>query len=138
MNESWSEWPVARFEELPSPGARRFLAGDGDWPFPGFVVRQEDDVFAYANVCPHQRHTLDLIDHDFLVDDGRMIRCASHGALFLPDTGQCIAGPCVGKSLLALACRVADGVVFVRAPGSLRDIEIIFGTNRSETRETRP
>jgi len=129
VSEAWPEWPVARLDELPVPGARGFLAGDGDWPFRGFVVRRADRLYAYANICPHQRHPLDLLPDEFLVDDGRLIRCASHGALFEPDTGRCVFGPCIGKFLVRLPCRVNAGVVYVRAPASLRGAEGIFETN---------
>jgi nitrite reductase/ring-hydroxylating ferredoxin subunit len=122
MNSTWLEWPVARFSDLGERGAKGFLAGDGDWPFRGFVVRQGTDIFAYANVCPHQRHALDLIPDDFLVQNGNMIRCASHGALFLPTTGDCVFGPCAGKRLIRLDCRVDDGLVIVIAPDSLRSL----------------
>lgn len=129
MSESWAEWSVARFDELPDPGAKGFLVGDGDWPFRGFVVRQDAGVYAYANVCPHQRHALDLVADDFLVSGGQLIRCASHGAMFTLQDGQCVAGPCVGQHLMQLECRVDEGVVMVRAPDSLRDVPAIFGTN---------
>ena len=124
MTEQWREWPVANISELPPRGSAGFLVGGGEWPFRGFVVRQDDAVFAYANVCPHRRHALDLVDGDFLVQEGTMIRCASHGALFVPDTGICVLGPCVGQGLLQLECRVEGGQVFVRAPDSLRDIDV--------------
>ncbi|MFQ5634741.1 MAG: Rieske (2Fe-2S) protein [Gammaproteobacteria bacterium] len=119
---AWAEWPVCRLADIVPPGARGFLVGDGDWPVRGFVVRPGDGVFAYLNVCPHARHALDLTPHTFLVPDGTMIRCASHGALFTPETGECVAGPCVGARLMPLPVRVDDGgTVWVRAPGSMRD-----------------
>ncbi len=124
----WPQWPVCRFEDLPDPGARGFYVGDGDWPFRGFVVRKGADVFAYANICPHRRHPLDLLEDQFLVDDGQLIRCASHGALFIPETGICIAGPCTGQSLMELRVQFDDDRnVLVTAPASLRDAGPIIG-----------
>jgi nitrite reductase/ring-hydroxylating ferredoxin subunit len=123
MKSSWREWPVARFDDLDDKAAKGFLVGEGDWPLRGFVVRQGRNLFAYANICPHQRHALDLVADDFLVQGDSMIRCASHGALFLPDTGDCVFGPCVGKSLRQLECRVDDGVIIVTAPDSLRALD---------------
>ncbi|MBT8444071.1 MAG: Rieske (2Fe-2S) protein [Gammaproteobacteria bacterium] len=118
----WREHAVCRLDELDDTGAKGFLVGEGDWPFRGFVVRQDDTVVAYANVCPHARHPLDMFPDAFLVQDGSLIRCGSHGALFKPDTGECVAGPCVGASLLRLNVRCDDdGVVFVRTPESMRD-----------------
>lgn len=118
----WSEHVVCRVDEIDEPGARGFLVGSGDWPFRGFVVRSQDGIFAYANVCPHARHPLDMMPDQFLTRDGGLIRCGSHGALFSPVSGVCINGPCVGAGLLTLALRVDDsGNVLVRAPESMRD-----------------
>ena len=84
--------------------------------------RRNGEVFAYANICPHARHPLDMLPEEFLAQDGSMIRCMSHGAMFLPETGECVFGPCVGASLLRLEHRLDDdGCIHVRAPDSLRD-----------------
>ena len=124
----WPEWPVCRLDSLADPGAKGFYVGDGEWPFRGFVVRFNDEIFAYANICPHRRYPLDLLENEFLVDDGQLIRCASHGALFNLETGLCVAGPCAGRSLMRLALRVAaDQKVLVKAPASLRDAGEIIG-----------
>jgi nitrite reductase/ring-hydroxylating ferredoxin subunit len=107
---------------MPVTGARGFFLGEGEWPFRGFVVLQGDSVFAYANVCPHARHPLDLQPDEFLVETGDMLRCSSHGALFRPQTGECVFGPCVGQNLLALNVRIDQaGVIHVTAPASMRD-----------------
>ena len=119
---AWSEWPVCHLASIADPGAHGFLIGDGDWPFRGFVVRNGDSVHAYANICPHARHPLDLLPDDFLSRDGDMIRCGSHGALFRTNSGECVLGPCVGANLLRLDLRIdADDMVLVRAPESMRD-----------------
>ena len=34
--------------------------------------------------------------------DNLFIQCSTHGALFKPGSGECIAGPCQGDSLAAL------------------------------------
>lgn len=118
----WAEHPVCRVRDLADPGARGFLVGEVEWPFRGFVVRDRDKVYAYANICPHARHPLDMLPDAFLVQYGTMIRCGSHGALFRIETGECVAGPCVGASLLRLDARVDDdGEVWVSAPDSMRD-----------------
>lgn len=121
----WLEWPVCRLDDLGEPGAKGFLVGDGDWPFRGFVLRRGGHVYAYANVCPHARHPLDAFPEVFLARDGSLIRCGSHGALFVPESGECIIGPCVGARLLSLDARVDDdGMVRVVAPDSLRDARL--------------
>ena len=126
--EDWPQWPVCQLEDIADSGAKGVYVGEGDWPFRGFVARRGTTVYAYANICPHRRHPLDMLEDQFLVDDGELIRCASHGALFELVTGKCVVGPCVGKSLMRLEVRVDDDQrVIVTAPGSLRDAGDIIG-----------
>ena len=122
MAGSWPEHDICSAIELPESAARGFECGSGDWPFRGFVLRRGGRVFAYANICPHRRHMLDMVPGHFLVDDGQFLRCASHGALFVPETGETVAGPCVGKRLLALQVTERDGRILVCAPDSLQDV----------------
>jgi nitrite reductase/ring-hydroxylating ferredoxin subunit len=117
MSDPAAEHAVCRLADLADPGAREFFVGEGDWPFRGVVVRRHGAVHAYANVCPHQRHPLNLAADDFLVSlaGGVLLRCASHGALFVPENGLCVAGPCSGQSLRRLECRVdATGMIRVQ------------------------
>jgi nitrite reductase/ring-hydroxylating ferredoxin subunit len=94
---------VCTLAELAATGSRGFRLGEGDWPLRGFVVRLADgSVRAWVNSCPHAGHPLDLSPHRFLNAAGTLIQCASHGALFAPDTGVCVAGPCPGRRLRSL------------------------------------
>ncbi len=118
---------MARLADLTDPGTKGFLVGDGEWPFRGFVVRQGDELYAYANICPHLRHPLDFPPERFLTADGDLLRCSSHGALFTLEAGECVFGPCLGRSLLALELRVGEDEIWVRAPSSLREIGSLSG-----------
>jgi nitrite reductase/ring-hydroxylating ferredoxin subunit len=104
---------VCTLAEVAEHGARGFSVGEGEWPLRGFVVALPDGgLRAYVNTCPHAGHPLDLLPHRFLTADRALIVCASHGALFEPSTGRCVAGPCPGRSLRPLAVSAdADGVV---------------------------
>ena len=103
---------ICRFSELPDPGSRAFSVGEGDWPLRGFLIRKGDEVFAYVNRCPHAGHPLNWEPpDDFLTQEKTLIMCRSHGALFEMNTGRCVAGPCAGKSLLALRARVENDCV---------------------------
>lgn len=55
----------------------------------------------------------------FLSADGQLIVCYAHGAQFLPDTGECIYGPCLGQTLEALDWRAEQGWLRVRMPEPL-------------------
>ena len=120
MADVFPEWRVAALAELPDPGALEFKVGEKDWPFRGIVVRWQGAVYAYANVCPHAGHPLNLQPTGFLNGDKSLLVCSSHGALFEPADGACVAGPCAGQVLTALDCRVADGAIYARAPASQR------------------
>jgi nitrite reductase/ring-hydroxylating ferredoxin subunit len=79
-------------------------------------VRVGDRVFAYQNYCMHVGHPLNWQPHDFLTPDGSRIICASHGALYEPDTGLCVSPPCKGKRLRSVATAIRNGEVFVTGP----------------------
>jgi nitrite reductase/ring-hydroxylating ferredoxin subunit len=110
------EWTVAKLEALADPGALEFSVGTGEWPFRGLLVRCQSEIYAYANVCPHQRHPLNLTPNGFFTPDKSALLCTSHGALFKPETGKCIGGPCLGKSLTKLTSRIEDEIIYVTAP----------------------
>lgn len=77
----------------------------------GFAVRHGGRVHAYVNRCPHAGTELDWEPGEFLDIAGLYLVCATHGALFEPGTGLCIAGPCRGASLEPLAVQERDGRV---------------------------
>lgn len=117
MNET--EIIICRFDELADPDSREFRSGEGDWPFKGFIVRKGSDIYAYQNVCMHVGHPLNWQPHKFLTPAGDKIICASHGALYEIESGVCVAGPCPGKTLRAVAVQVRDGDVVVNAPSGV-------------------
>jgi nitrite reductase/ring-hydroxylating ferredoxin subunit len=114
------DWHVAALRELADGCAREFQIGAGDWPMRGFVVHWQGAVYAYRNRCPHAGHPLNLDPESFFAPGGKTLICASHGAQFLPASGVCVAGPCIGAALEALPCRVDAGEIWVTAPASER------------------
>lgn len=114
MTDQWLA--LCTLDDLPDPGAMGFMAGTGQSPLPGFVVRRGGDVFGYVNVCPHAGRPLNWKPGAFLTRDGSMIMCSAHGALFEIATGLCVAGPCSGASLRHVEARIDGGVVLVRSP----------------------
>lgn len=61
-------------------------------------------MYVYANRCPHRGVALEWQPDEFLDTSASLIQCATHGALFLIESGECVAGPCEGKSLRAIDC----------------------------------
>lgn len=104
---------ICRLSDLEAHGAHAFRIGAGDWPLRGFVVRCGTAVRAYVNHCPHAGHPLDLRPNRFLTHDRALIVCASHGALFEKESGQCIAGPCPGQSLRSIPVLVLGDLVLI-------------------------
>ncbi|MDE2306670.1 MAG: Rieske 2Fe-2S domain-containing protein [Xanthomonadaceae bacterium] len=107
--------PLCRLEEIPDGAATALdvtLAVDGGAPERTslIVLRHGEQVQAYLNVCPHTGSRLDYAPGKFLHQRDTLI-CAVHGAVFEQAGGQCIAGPCRGEHLHAVALRVADGAV---------------------------
>jgi nitrite reductase/ring-hydroxylating ferredoxin subunit len=79
-----------------------------------FVVRFEGQVHAYVNRCPHRQTYLHSNIGHFFESEGLLLRCPVHGATFLPDSGKCVSGPCIGSSLIPLAVEERDGKVIVK------------------------
>ena len=75
--------------------------------------RDGDAVRAWLNVCPHAGRRLDWAPGRFLKSKDGLLVCAVHGASFELRGGECVAGPCRGDALRAVAVEVRDGAVFL-------------------------
>jgi nitrite reductase/ring-hydroxylating ferredoxin subunit len=63
------------------------------------VTKQQGQILAYENLCPHQKKQLNWSDNLALDEEGDYLQCHHHGALFSPSDGVCITGPCQGSQL---------------------------------------
>lgn len=107
---------ICAADALPDGGdGQRFMVDAEGGPVPAFVVRWHGVVYAFCNVCPHVGAELDWNPGRFFDDSGNYLICALHGALFEPDTGECVAGPCAGMPLSRLAVVERDGGIFLEA-----------------------
>lgn len=79
----------------------------------GFVLRYDGNVHAYINQCAHLPVELDWNEGEFLSRDQQHLICATHGALYQPQTGICVMGPCQGKALRKLEVTEQDQQVFI-------------------------
>lgn len=104
---------ICPLERVSDPGSYGFVLEAAGSSINGFIVRRDDECFAYVNSCPHTGAPLDWVEHQFLDLDGALIQCAVHDARFLIDTGECIAGPCPGASLEPLPIIVDDGNIYL-------------------------
>ena len=71
------------------------------------------EYFALANRCPHAGTPLDAWPNEFFTEDGRYLICATHSAVFAPDTGICLGGPCPGSRLEPLSVAHRGGKLVV-------------------------
>ena len=77
----------------------RFAVVAGGRDTTGFVVRFKSEVFAYLNRCAHVPIELDWNQGEFFESSGLYLMCATHGAIYAPETGRCQGGPCRGGKL---------------------------------------
>ncbi|ROM83205.1 (2Fe-2S)-binding protein [Pseudomonas brassicacearum] len=89
---------LCRLDELLEGQARGFdpLGAGKDSVF---ALRHHGEVRVYRNSCPHLAVPLEYRKDRFLSADGSQIICYAHGARFLPDSGLCVYGPCLGERL---------------------------------------
>lgn len=87
-----------------------------------FAVRFQGQAHAYLNRCSHVAMELDFQPNRFFDDTGQWLLCATHGAAYLPDTGQCAGGPCRG-GLVRIALSEAEGVVYWHTAYNLLPVE---------------
>ena len=79
----------------------------------GFAIRSCGIVRGYVNRCPHLGTELDWQPGEFFDVAGLYLVCSTHGAMFEPGTGYCVAGPCRGASLERVEVRESDGRVLL-------------------------
>lgn len=99
-----AQWVFACDVSILKKGASLgFELAMGGGIFYGFVVRDERaKLRAYKNSCPHTGAPLNWTPDKFLSLGAEYIQCSLHGAKFSILEGQCLLGPCVGKSLVPL------------------------------------
>ncbi|WP_420599127.1 Rieske (2Fe-2S) protein [Neptuniibacter sp.] len=87
---------VSDFQELQTKGFE--FEGKGL-----LLVKHREQFYLYENNCPHRSIPLEWQPDQFLDYEKTFIQCATHGALFKIETGECISGPCVADSLTPVA-----------------------------------
>jgi phosphoglycolate phosphatase len=90
----------------------RFTMPDGRQ---AFVIRFDGQVKGYVNECRHLPTELDWNFGHFLDAEKEFLVCATHGALYDPLTGLCVAGPCRGRSLEAVEVSERSGKIYLES-----------------------
>lgn len=77
----------------------KFYFDKNDKKKSGFVIKKNNQFFVYLNECQHLDVELDWQENDFFDEEKKYIVCATHGAMYDPNSGLCISGPCMGAYL---------------------------------------
>lgn len=88
----------------------------------GFAIRFEGAVYGYLNQCAHVPMEMDYQPNRFFDSTGQYLMCATHGAIYRPQTGECRGGPCRG-GLIKIAMTEQNGVVHWHTAPNLQPIE---------------
>ena len=78
----------------------------------GFVVLYNNVAHAYLNRCAHVPIELDWTEGEFFESSGLYLMCSTHGAIYAPESGQCLGGPCRGGRLRTIRVIEKDNRVF--------------------------
>ncbi len=88
----------------------------------GIVTRVGNRYFAFQNLCKHLPVTLDAGDGNVSSEDHQHLQCHMHGAMYELESGECIAGPCVGARLNRLKTREDGSRILVELPAVIEDV----------------
>lgn len=92
-------------------GVRFAVSAYGD-EATGFVVRYDGKVYGYLNRCAHVPVELDWAEGEFFESSGLYLMCSTHGAIYVPDSGECAGGPCKGGRLRPIAVHEQQGTIY--------------------------
>lgn len=101
-------------------GVRFEVTHDGR-PSAAFAVRFDGKVHAYLNRCAHMPVELDWMEGKFFDSEGLLLICSVHGAVYEPDSGRCLGGPCFHGGLIPVAVEERDGAVWIGRTGGLHN-----------------
>ena len=107
---------IAKVDEVRPGSVKKFWLICQKYRIDAFLVNDQGKFFAYVNRCRHMATPLDFVRDEFFSDDHRHLMCYTHGALYEPDTGLCVSGPCKGESLFRLPLTIDRGEVLVECP----------------------
>ena len=110
---------VGTVDRLDESGAAIVFDIDRSRFLSGFVIKRGGQVYAYVNRCPHNGSRLDWVPGELFDESGEHLICATHGAIFEPETGKCVGGPCINQTLIPLAVKLEQQDIHVEVLPSL-------------------
>lgn len=106
---------LGRLEEIPNYGGKEYVFGLGKSAFSMFVIRRDQQVWGYLNICPHYSLPLNYRKEEFVNEDGSLIRCSMHFAEFRVEDGQCVAGAAEGCTLEPVPVIIKGDELFIQS-----------------------
>ncbi|MBI2871209.1 MAG: Rieske (2Fe-2S) protein [Candidatus Omnitrophica bacterium] len=103
---------ICKADEVKERASVKFAFRQGELEIEGFLIRMDGKFYAYVNECAHLPMSMDWGDNDFFTQDGGRLMCKTHGAVYVPETGLCVDGPCPGRSLVPIPIEVKDGSIW--------------------------
>ncbi len=103
---------LCHLDDLSDDDSRGFELPEGNF----FAVRKDGGIYVYVNSCPHIGVPLEWQPDQFLDCEKSLIQCATHGALFRIENGECVAGPCLTKFLQSVTYTISEGNIFIDPP----------------------
>ncbi len=104
---------LCRLAASPDGASNGFVVESRGKPVCFMTLRRNDQVFVYANRCPHAGLPLDFRPGQFLDLAKTHILCTNHGAVFRIEDGFCVSGPCARESLRRRETEVRNGTVYL-------------------------
>ncbi len=101
----------------------RFAVAAGSYDTTGFVVRYDGVVRGYLNRCAHVPIELDWAEGEFFESSGLYLMCSTHGAIYAPDSGRCVGGPCRGGSLRVIKVIERDQHIYWQPDEFIRPVQ---------------
>ena len=105
---------ICNLDALEELSCKEFIVKNTTHEKDAFLLYFNKRCYAYENSCPHTGVSLNWQEEQFFSVDGLFIQCSLHGALFEPEKGTCIRGPCRGESLKEIKVIIDDGIVYLR------------------------
>jgi nitrite reductase/ring-hydroxylating ferredoxin subunit len=82
----------------------------------GFAIRFDGQVFAHVPM------EMDYQPNRFFDSTSQWLMCATHGAIYRPQTGECRGGPCRG-GLIKITVTEQEGLIHWHTAPNLQPIE---------------
>ncbi len=100
----------------------RFLVTAFNEDATGFVIRYNSKPYGYLNRCAHVPIELDWAEGEFFESSGLYLMCSTHGAIYMPETGHCVGGPCRGGRLRPITVVEKDDQIYWRPDDYVRPV----------------